>query len=262
MLSLTTLASGSSGNCLLLSDGVTHLLLDAGISARRIVRSLRSFGLEASDLSGVLVTHEHVDHISGLQTLTKQYALPVYTSFGTGRQLCYRIAAMEDVLRPFDPGDQFTVGSLEITSFATPHDTPASVGFTVSDGSRRAAVVTDLGMVTEEVCRKVDGCHLLVVETNHDPEWVASGPYPPFLKARILGDHGHLSNAAGAALACMAVSKNARTVVLAHLSAENNTPQRALDTVCACLSEMGARAGRDVAVAVAPRAEPGSCYEV
>lgn len=262
MLFLTTLASGSSGNCLLLSDGVTHLLLDAGISARRIVHSLRSLGLEASDLAGVLVTHEHTDHIAGLQTLTKQYALPVYASYGTGRQLCYRIAAMEDVLRPFDPGDVFAVGSLEVSSFATPHDTPASVGFTVSDGRRRAAVVTDLGVVTEEVRRRVDGCHLLVVETNHEPEWVTSGPYPPFLKARILSDHGHLSNMAGAALACAAVSKNARTVVLAHLSAENNTPEKALDTVCACLLEMGARSGRDVAVAVAPRSEPGGRYEV
>lgn len=262
MLSLTTLASGSSGNCLLVSDGSTHLLLDAGISARRITRALREHGIEPAELAGVLITHEHSDHISGLATLTKQFCLPVFASQGTGRQLCYRIAALEDVLHPFEPGDTLAVGDLQVTSFATPHDTPSSVGYTVTDGKRRAAVVTDLGIVTEEVRRHAEGCHLLVVETNHEPEWVASGPYPAFLKARILGDRGHLSNEAGADLACCAVSHHARTVVLAHLSAENNTPARALDTVCNCLAHMGARAGTDVKVAVAPRSECGVCYEV
>lgn len=262
MLSLTTLASGSSGNCLLVSDGSTHLLLDAGISARRITRALREFSMEPSELAGVLITHEHSDHISGLTTLTKQFHLPVFASHGTGRQLCYRIAALEDVLHPFEPGDALMIGDLQVTSFATPHDTPSSVGYTVTDGKRKAAVITDLGIVTEEVRRHAEECHLLVVETNHEPEWVASGPYPAFLKARILGDLGHLSNEAGAELACCAVAHNARTVVLAHLSAENNTPTRALDTVCAHLGHIGVRPGTDVAVAVAPRTEFGKRYEV
>jgi phosphoribosyl 1,2-cyclic phosphodiesterase len=261
-LLLTTLASGSSGNCLLVSNGDTHLLIDAGISARRITCALKELGIAPDDLSGVLITHEHSDHIAGLATLTKRRTLPVYASYGTGRQLCYRIAAFEDVLRPFRPGDALEIGDFEITTFSTLHDTPESVGYAVTDGTRKAAVVTDLGIVTDEVRNSVSGCDLLVVETNHDPEWVVSGPYPPFLKARILGDHGHLSNDAGAALACFAVQGGARTLVLAHLSAENNTPRRALDTVCCSLERIGAQAGRDVAVAVAPRAECGICYEV
>lgn len=259
---LTTLASGSSGNCMLVSSGRTHLLIDAGISARRIVRAMAELGVEPEDLSGILVTHEHVDHIAGLATLTKRCALPVYASRGTGRQLCCRIAAVENVLHTFGPGDTLSLGDLEIGTFATPHDTPESVGYTLSDGRRKAAVVTDLGTVTDEVRSCVCGCDFLVAETNHDPDWVRSGPYPPFLKARILGDRGHLSNEAGAELACFAVRNGARAVVLAHLSDKNNTPWRALDTVCAWLVHMGAQLGRDVSVEVAPRSVSGVRYEV
>lgn len=261
MLSLTTLASGSSGNCLLVSDGSTHLLIDAGISARRISRALKEAGLLCSDLAGIFITHEHADHVSGLATLTKQFALPVYASHGAARQLSARVSDRE-VLRPFHPGDPLEIGGLLLSSFPTLHDTPDSVGYTVTDGKRKAAVVTDLGVVTDTVRSHTDGCDLLVVETNHDPDWVASGPYPPFLKARILGDRGHLSNDAGAALACSAVRNGARTLLLAHLSAENNTPRRALDTVCLALQRMGAQPGGDVTVAVAPRSERGLCYEV
>jgi len=262
LLSLTTLASGSSGNCLLVSNGVTHLLIDAGISARRITCALKTRGIEPNDLAGILITHEHSDHIAGLATLTKRLAVPIYASHGTGRQLCYRLAAIEDVLRPFCPGDALEIGDFEITAFPTLHDTPGSVGYAVTDGSRKVAVVTDLGLVTSEVRSAVSSCHLLVVETNHDPEWVSSGPYPAFLKARILGDYGHLSNDAGAELACSAVRGGAHTLVLAHLSDENNTPRRAQDTVCACLDRIGAQPGRDVTVTVAPRTECGICYEV
>ena len=232
MLTLTTLASGSSGNCLLLSAGETRLLVDAGISCRRICRSLRDLGVEPSALSGVLVTHEHTDHIAGLATLTKQFRLPVYASPGTGRQLCYRIAALEDLLHTCAPGDAFTVGGLAVETFPTLH---------------------------EAVLAGVARADLLVVESNHDVDWVKSGPYPYPLKQRILGDHGHLSNEAGAALACTAVRAGARTVILAHLSAENNTPARARDAVALALSAMGADPDRDLRLSVAPRAEPGLC---
>lgn len=258
LLSMSTLASGSSGNCLLLSDGENHLLVDAGISARRIVKSLKTLGIAPNDLSGVLITHEHSDHVTGLDCLVRHYALPVYASAPTGRQLCCRIAAVEDLLYTFSPGDSFSVGNLEVTSFPTPHDTPGSVGYTVTDGVRRCAVVTDLGMVTGAVLEGASGCDLLVVETNHDPDWVRSGPYPQFLKARILGNHGHLSNEAGADLACICVSQGARRVVLAHLSEKNNSPQHAYETVREKLCALKS----DALLTVAPRSEPGPAYSV
>ena len=262
MLSLTTLASGSSGNCMLVSDGETHILIDAGISARRITKSLRELGVEPGRLSGILITHEHSDHICGLATLTKQFAVPVYASRGTGRQLCYRIAFLEDHLRPFTAGGDLAIGGLAVGTFPTPHDTAESVGYTVSAGGRKAAVVTDLGRVTEEVARGIRGANLLVAETNYDPDWLQSGPYPSYLKARIQGDWGHLSNQAGADLACSAVENGTGTVILAHLSKENNTPARAYDTVRMAMEHRGIRPGVDVRLEVAPRSEAGPRCEV
>ena len=261
MLTLTTLASGSSGNCALVSDGETHVLIDAGISCRRICTALRGLGMEPADLAGVLITHEHTDHIAGVATLTKQLRVPVYTSPGTARQLCYRIAALEDVVRPCAPGSSFTVGGLDVETFPISHDAAEPMGFAVSNGTRKAALVTDLGVVTEAVRRGMDGAGLVLVEANHDEDWVRSGPYPYYLKERILGRKGHLSNEDGGALALAAADGGARTVVLAHLSRENNTPQRALTAVSRVLCSAGAQEAAP-RLAVAPRDQTGPVYTV
>lgn len=262
MLTLTTLASGSSGNSLLVSDGTTHLLIDAGISARRITKGLRGLGIEPRELAGILITHEHSDHICGLTTLTKQFSLPVFSSRGTGRQLCYRIAFLEPCLHTFQPGESFEIGALGIESFPTPHDTVESVGYAVSGHGRKAAVVTDLGEVTDAVYAGVKGAHLLVAEANHDEEWLRSGPYPYYLKARILGEYGHLCNEAGGELARRCVETGTSTVVLAHLSAENNTPARAYGVVRGHLEHGGVDVEHDILLEVAPRAETGRTYQV
>lgn len=249
---ITTLASGSSGNCILVSQQDTHLLVDAGISCRRIKNALADLSLSPVDLTGILITHEHSDHIGGLATLFRQYHLPVFCSGGTARQLACRIAFLDEVLRPFEPGCAFQLGDLTVTTFATLHDAADPVGYTFTDGFRKAAIVTDLGEVTTVVADAIRGADLLVAEANHDPDMVKNGPYPYYLKQRILGHHGHLSNAACAQLA---LHCGARTVVLAHLSAENNRPSLALETVRAGL-------GEDIRVEVAPRSETGRRYEV
>lgn len=262
MLTLTTLASGSSGNCTLLSDGATHVLVDAGISCRRICAGLRDLGIEPAALSGILITHEHTDHIAGLATLTKRCPIPVYASPGTGRQLCYRIAAMEDQLHTCRPGASFSVGALEVETFPLSHDAAEPMGFAVSSGGQKAAVVTDLGIVTPQVEAAIAGADLLLVEANHDADWLECGPYPYSLKQRILGDRGHLSNEAGALLARRAAEQGARTILLAHLSRENNTPQRARSAAESCLLSGGISPGRDVLLDVPPRSEPGRTYSV
>ena len=165
-------------------------------------------------------------------------------------------------MRAFPPGTSFEVGGVAVETFATPHDTAQSNGYALSAGGRKAAVVTDLGYVTGAVLRGIRGADLLVAEANHDVEWVQSGPYPYHLKARILGDRGHLSNEAGAELAWTAVEGGARTVVLAHLSHENNTPARAHEVVRGVLERRGAAVGRDVALEVAPRSEKSRRYTV
>lgn len=262
MFELCTLASGSSGNCLLMTDGTTHILVDAGISARRITKALKALDIEPGDISGILVTHEHTDHIAGIATLTKQLSLPVYASHAAGRQLQYRIAFLEDCLHTFTPGSAFEVGGLGVESFATSHDTEQSVGYAVTCGRRKAAVTTDLGEVTDAVRAGIRGAHLLVCEANHDVEMVRSGPYPYFLKERILGPRGHLCNEDGAVLARRAVEEGAHTVVLAHLSAENNTPQRAHHAVKTHLEATGVDTVHDVLLEVAPRSDSGRRYRI
>lgn len=252
---LTTLASGSAGNCTLISQGDTHILVDAGISCRRIATALRELGLGLEDLTGICITHEHTDHISGLATLTKKHRVPIYTTGGTGRQLCYRIAFLEDLIHDFQPGAQFSVGGLTVETFPTLHDTAQPCGFALSNGEKKAAVVTDLGIVTDAVMKGIQGTDVLVVESNHDVECLKSGPYPYYLKERILGDRGHLSNEAGAALARTAAQAGAHTIILAHLSAENNTPAMARNAAERALL------GWEGRLMVAPRQEKGESIQ-
>ncbi len=258
-MEIHTLASGSSGNCILISHNGAHILVDAGISCRRITTALRSLGVEPSELLGVCITHEHSDHISGLAVLTKQFSLPVYTSPGTARQLCYRMAGLEDLICPVSPGEGTRAGPYRLDSFSTSHDAAEPMGFTFTADRRRAAVVTDLGYISDEVLDGVLGSQAVVCESNHDVEWLQSGPYPIYLKARILGDKGHLSNEAGAALALQCAQAGAHTVVLAHLSAENNSPARAFETTRQALCAGGFET---VTLAVAPRSTTSERYEV
>ena len=251
-MTVTTLASGSSGNSILVSHRETHLLVDCGISCLRIKKALAALGLSPADLTAILITHEHSDHICGLETLFKQFHLPVYCSGGTARQLEYRIAFVAEVLRPVVPGQSIALGDITVAAFPTSHDATDSVGYTFTAAGRKAAVVTDLGVVTSIVEDALAGAHLLVAESNHDPDKVRSGPYPYYLKQRILGPQGHLSNADCGSL-CKRIG--AQTVILAHLSAENNSPSLALRTVRAAL-------GEEITVTVAPRSETGARYEV
>ena len=256
-MTIHTLASGSEGNCLLLSDGDVHLLLDAGISTRRIKTGLLQLGLTMADVDGVLITHEHSDHVSGLQTMVKHHRIPIYTSPGTARQLAYRIAGIEPLLRPVEPGTVFSVGDCRVTVFRTSHDAAQSVDYRV-DGSASVGFLTDTGYVTPEAETALAGVDTLVLESNHDVEWLRSGPYPYSLKARILGDEGHLSNETAAQFAADSARAGTQAVILAHLSQENNLPALALETVGQALAE----AGCAVRLAAAPRSCPGEEYQL
>ena len=262
MLTFTTLASGSSGNAALVSSGKTHILLDAGISARRISLGLRALGVEPGELRAVLVTHEHHDHVSGLSVFTKKLSVPVLATPATCRCLGEKVPALSRLLREQEAGTGLQLGELWVESFSTPHDAAGSVGYSISGPGGRMVLCTDLGYVTPEIKRVVQGCDLLVCETNHDEDWVRSGPYPYYLKQRVLGDRGHLSNEAGAELAALAVSAGARTVVLAHLSQENNTPAHARAAVCRRLSAMGCDPEGDISLTVAPRGENGPIFRL
>lgn len=256
-MEVCTLASSSSGNSLLVRSGAYSVLIDAGVSARRITSALRQLGVDPAELSGVLVTHAHTDHTAGLGTLLKQLRLPVYATAPTLDRLGEKLEALAGLELEVTPQVGFYLGPMWVQAFPTPHDCPGSVGYTICCDGAKLALATDLGHVTQPVWQGVQGADMLVAETNHDEEWVRTGPYPYHLKRRILGDYGHLSNEAGADLVGRAVERGTRTVVLAHLSQENNTPAKARETVCVHLRAMGVDPERDLALSVAPKGEPG-----
>ena len=184
-MELRTIASGSSGNCILLSHAGEHLLIDAGVSCRRITQALSALGVDPGRLVGVLITHEHSDHMAGLSTLCKKYPLNVYTAPGTGHQLCYRMAGLEERVCPVTPEGEAAIGGFAVKAFPLSHDAAQPQGYAVTAGGRTAAVVTDLGRVTPQVLAGARGASVVVCESNHDPDWLSDGPYPPYLKLRI-----------------------------------------------------------------------------
>ena len=264
MLTFTTLASGSGGNAALVSCGDTHLLLDAGISAKQITAGLAALGVAPRDLTAILITHEHSDHVSGLRVLSKRAAAPIYATGPTCRCLYDRNTGSEaaDLRRVMEAGTGVQLGGLWVQSFPTPHDAAGSVGYILSGEGGRIVLATDLGYITPAVKTAVQDCGLLICEANHDEDWVRSGPYPYYLKQRILGDRGHLSNEAGAELAALAAESGTRAVVLAHLSRENNTPARAWETAARRLRSMGCEPNLDLSLTVAPRSGLGPTYQL
>ena len=262
MLRAATLASGSSGNCAVVSDGRVHILIDAGISTRRIAQGLKGLGLELRHLSGVLITHEHIDHVAALPVLCRQTGAALFTAEGTAYELCGRHQGLEDRFRVFLPGQRFALGDWEVGTFATSHDCACPVGYSISDGRRKLALCTDTGYITPEAREGVRGAHTLIGEFNYDPQMLRTGPYPVHLQERIRGTRGHLSNELGGELAAWAAEQGAERIVLAHLSQENNRRSLALEVARQALSAMGPRSGADVEVVAAPRSEPTGWFEI
>ena len=250
-MTLHTLASGSEGNCLLVSHGETHILLDAGISARRIKTALAALALTMDDICAILLTHGHSDHITGLGTLCKHHKTPLYASAGAAAQICDKFGAAQYHMRTVRPGEPFAIGSITVTPFPTSHDAWGSLDYRLESEGGSIGVLTDTGYVTDEAFDTLMGVDLLVLESNHDVEWLRSGPYPYPLKERILGPYGHLSNEAAACFAADMARHGTKEIVLAHLSRENNTPARALDTVQRALDA----AGCHTRLSAAPRCE-------
>ena len=260
-ISLTTvhtLASGSSGNALLLSYGDTHLLVDAGISCRRITASLRELGLTSMDLSAILVTHTHGDHISGLAVLLKHTACPIPALDRTCRELEYRLAGIGERLLPLASCVSAQLGGCAVTAFPTSHDAPGSCGYRFDTEDGGVGLLTDTGFVTGEAADILPGVDLAVLEANHDVECLRSGPYPYYLKQRILGAEGHLCNEDAARFAVTLAQAGTSELILAHLSKENNTPAMARNAVETALSV----AGLFPALSVAPRDSLGQAHIV
>ena len=255
MTTVYTLASGSSGNALLLSWDGGCLLVDAGISCRRIRQSLLPLGLDLPDLDAICITHTHSDHISGLQTLLKHTDCPVYATAPAGRDLLRRMVCLDERL---EDAAAFAVKGCAGRAFPTSHDAPGACGYRFDTPDGGVGLLTDSGVVTPEAEAVLPGVSLAILEANHDVETLRSGPYPYYLKERILGPGGHLRNEDAAAFAVTLAAAGAREIVLAHLSRENNTPAMALRTVETALRA----AGLSPRLSAAPRDHLSGAYRL
>jgi phosphoribosyl 1,2-cyclic phosphodiesterase len=259
-MKLSVFASGSSGNCTLVTAGSTAVLVDAGISCRKVTDRLRQLGVNPEQLDGILITHTHSDHICGLNVLLKKRAIPVYASAEAGEELWYKLSNLDhEQLHTIQPEQPMEMGALNVTAFATPHDAPGSLGYHFSAGNRRFAIATDLGCVQPHIAQVLDGVNAAILEANHDPDWLRDGPYPYPLQQRILGQYGHLSNEVCGELAVQLAHSGAQLLVLGHLSQENNAPERALSVVSGYLQSAGCD---QVQLCVAPRDEVSGPYQV
>lgn len=258
-MELCSIASGSSGNCICVGTEASHLLVDAGISGKRIETGLNSVGLKTSEMEAILVTHEHIDHIAGLGVLARRYGLPIYGTQGTlDAVLSVKSVGRidEGLLHPILPGQEFEIGDMTVHPIAISHDAADPVAYLMRTDSQKIGVITDLGTYDDALVDKLQDLDILLLEANHDVRMLQTGSYPYPLKQRILGDQGHLSNVLSGQLLGRLLHDRFKAVVLGHLSKENNYAELAYETVRLEVS-MGENPykGDDFPIYVAKRSE-------
>jgi phosphoribosyl 1,2-cyclic phosphodiesterase len=262
-MKVCTLASGSSGNATYIEGGSTAVLVDAGLSGRAIADSLNSIGVNPDNLNGILITHEHIDHVKGVGVLSRRFDLKIFASEQTWSEITTIVGSIPDYNRcVVESGTAFEIEDLQVEIFDTSHDAADSVGYSFLCDEVRVGIATDTGFLTRSARKHIDGSDLFVFEANHDLGMLRTGRYPWALKKRIMSDWGHLSNiSAGHCLASLVGGKT-KGVILAHLSKENNLPELAYSTVANILVEAGLNVGADFTMEVAPRYNPGQLWEI
>lgn len=219
------LGSGSSGNATLIVGGGATVLIDCGLTFKQLCLRAEAIGQSLDDLDAILITHEHGDHVNGLSVLKKRLNVPVYMSYGTREYLPKKVRDIEGI-RPFDSGETIAIGGLSFHSYAVAHDAADPVGYVVQYGNQRLGVAGDMGHVSTLVKQRLRDCHALIVESNYCPDMLLRSPYPPSIRQRIDSRHGHLSNPDACSLINSVAHEGLRLVVLTHLSAENNDPEK------------------------------------
>jgi phosphoribosyl 1,2-cyclic phosphodiesterase len=238
-LRFASLGSGSEGNALLVQAGKTCILMDCGFNLTETVTRLARLGLEPEDLCGIVVTHEHGDHVAGVARLAKKYALPVWLTHGTLRARYKTIGALADVTE-INPHDSFFIGDVSVQPYLVPHDAAEPVQYVFGEGAKRLGVLTDVGSITPHIEQTLSGCAALVLECNHDTDLLVNGDYPYSLKQRVGGRFGHLNNNDAAALLARLDNSRLQHIIAAHLSRKNNKPElasKALSQAINCKQE-------------------------
>lgn len=231
MFKISVLASGSEGNAVLIRSQSTGIILDAGISVKRILESLDKLDVPHSLIKGVLVSHEHSDHSKSAGALCRKLKIPLYISANTYSYLAHRLGKVQDFLQYFESGIEFMIGDILVHPFYSSHDAVDSNNFSFEHNSRKLGVATDLGFPHKLTVHKLKGVHTLVLESNHDVEMLMNGSYDWSLKQRVRSNYGHLSNDEAVGLISQIMHSEFKNIILAHLSKENNTPELALSTM-------------------------------
>ncbi|MBQ8525702.1 MAG: MBL fold metallo-hydrolase [Clostridia bacterium] len=254
---LATLFSSSSGNCTLICNDDTNILIDAGVSASRITAALREFELDICEIDGIVVTHEHTDHIKAVGALSRKYNIPVYANAPTMTEIIASVGDLHDRnICITQCGKSFDIRSINIVPFSIPHDAVEPMGYTVDLGSSRVSVATDTGHITKSMLVNMSKSDTVLIESNHDVEMVKNGKYPYMLKKRILSDNGHLSNENAAWLATQLALWGTKKIILGHLSEHNNIPEKAYETAEKKLCENNIKPNSDVILKVASKSQP------
>ncbi len=218
------LFSSSKGNAAYVQHNDIEILIDAGVSARRIGRALNEIGTDITNIDAIFITHEHEDHTKGLNVISKRHGIAIYAPLMAAKSIAHARPETKDYLVSFDHGQTITLGGMKVSAYRTNHDSAASVGFRIDFGDFSFGYATDLGYLCDSVVDMLTGCETVVIESNHDPELLYNGDYPRLLKARISGKSGHLSNADCAGVLPDLVNTGTKNIVLAHLSENNNRP--------------------------------------
>jgi phosphoribosyl 1,2-cyclic phosphodiesterase len=255
MMQFCVLGSGSKGNATYIRAGATAILIDGGFSGIELQRRLAAIGVDFASIGAILVTHEHNDHIRGVPVLSRRGNIPVFANPATYSAAGSNLNQLHRY-QEFDTGTTFHFQDLSVHPFSVSHDTSDPVGFVITDGCHTIGYCTDTGRVTRLMQHRLAGCHGLILESNHDPEMLRNGPYPPYLKQRVQGKHGHLANHEAAAFLRDLVHDGLRHIVLAHISETNNQPQIAHATTMRVL----ATNGRGPEVSTAPQDRPTSLF--
>jgi phosphoribosyl 1,2-cyclic phosphodiesterase len=230
-----SLGSGSEGNALLIQSGKTCVLMDCGFSMKETALRLSRIGLSVEHINGIVVTHEHGDHIAGVARLARKHAIPVWLTHGTRKMLGTKLDGLPS-LTEISSHQSFSIGGLHLQPYAVPHDAAEPVQFIFSDGAKRLGVLTDAGCITPHIEAMLNGCDALVLECNHDAALLANGDYPYHLKQRVGGRLGHLNNDDAATLLTKIDTQRLQHIVAAHLSSKNNTRELAVAALSAALS--------------------------
>lgn len=262
---LCTIASGSSGNCIYIGTDKHKILIDAGISGKRITAGLEQIGVNPEEIQGVFATHEHSDHIKGVGIISRKYNCPIYATQGTWDCMLEENKigkVLPENIRIIEKGHELSFEGLEITPYSIYHDAADPVGYTFTYGEKKMSIATDLGHVDETILGHLRDSNLLLLESNHDVGMLQAGGYPYYLKQRILSDNGHLSNELAAKALLGVYHEALEYAVLGHLSRENNFPDLAYITAKSTLEGQGIEVGKDVKISVASKDKVSEVYKL